>query len=367
MKIIRIDTFLINPPQPAVCWATLKPLLFVRLETDSAITGWGEAYTLTGRATAMSALIQSLGAELIEREISTPNAFRVYAYREFADRRTGIDFYCAVSAVEIALWDCLGKHFSAPVYQLLGGALARKIPLYANVYSDLPRSAGETVKRIQDLKRDGFFAFKIYPLLLPSLIEAEELVMRTRETLGPDVDMMIDLNAMDDGYKAIEAGQRFEPYRPFWFEEPVSSEELTMLKHVRSKLKMRLVSGERHGGIRRFKEMLEHQAVDVLNPDISGCGGILELMNISSMADAYSVGVTPHCYNSMTVSFAAMLHVSAVIPNLVYAEYFPHIAAVSDVIATTTFKLADGFATVSDAPGLGVEMNESALHEYRVV
>ena len=123
MKIVQLETFLTKPSISPDGWASVKPLLFVKLVTDSGITGWGEAYTLQGRERAMQELILSLGRELIAKTMATPNAWRRYAQREFADKRMGIDFFCALSALELALWDCHGKNLDAPVHQLLGGPL----------------------------------------------------------------------------------------------------------------------------------------------------------------------------------------------------------------------------------------------------
>ena len=198
-------------------------------------------------------------------------------------------------------------------------------------------------------------------MLLPTLTEAEDCVRQMRAAMGPDIDIMIDLNALDDVYTSIQAGSRFAPYDPFWFEEPVSSDDLMALRHVRSNLKLRLVSGERHGGILCFRELLEQQVADVLNPDIAGCGGILEFLKIAALAEAYSAGVTPHNYNSLTVGMAAMLHVSALIPNLLYGEYYPNLALISACLANAAFTVKDGYASVPDASGLGIDMNEDEL------
>ena len=119
--------------------------------------------------------------------------------------------------------------------------------------------------------------------------------------------------------------------------------------------------GERHGGKLKFREMLEHRVADVLNPDIAGCGGILELSEIAAMAEAFSVSVSPHNYNSSAVAMAAMLHVSAVMPNLLTAELYPAYLAIAARLASCDFQIVDGQATLPMAPGLGVTMNEDVL------
>jgi galactonate dehydratase len=363
MKIDRVQTFLVPPSESPDGWTGVKPFLFVKITTDGGMAGWGEAYLLPGREHVIRQVIVALAPLLLRRDPSEIRAFRARAVVEFADKRTGIDFYCGLSALEIALWDIVGKSLSAPVYKLLGGPLRAAIPLYVSAWSDREPSIDLLVARAEKMKADGFRAIKIYPMEFSALAEAEACVRRVREAVGRDVDLMIDLNGLEDPYRAIQAARAFEPYKPFWFEEPVSSDDLSALCHVRSASRLRIVSGERHGGIFRFREILERQAADILNPDICGCGGILEFLAISSLAQAFSAQMTPHNYNSMTVAMAAMLHVSAVTPNLLVAEYVPAFQAMSDRLAACDFRIVNGTAGLPEAPGLGVAMNDQALAE----
>lgn len=361
MKITGIRSYLTAAAESPDGWSGVKPFLFVKLETDSGLEGWGEAYALAGRERGIEQIMLALGNALLGRDMPGPRAFRDFAVRGFADKRTGIDFYCAMSALELALWDLQGKQLGAPLHQLLGGAVRERIPLYVNSWSDREPSLGMLLARVEKLRDEGFDAIKIYPLQFAGLEAAEDCVRRIRETLGQGVEVMIDLNALDDPNLALQAARRFEPYRPFWFEEPVTSDDLGTLSEIRAKLDMRVVSGERHGGKFKFREMLAARAADVLNPDIAGCGGILELLEIAAMAEAHSVAVSPHNYNSTTVAMAAMLHVSAVMPNLLTAELYPDYLAAGEVFAQVDFSIEKGCATLPQSPGLGVTMDEAAL------
>jgi galactonate dehydratase len=164
----------------------------------------------------------------------------------------------------------------------------------------------------------------------------------------------------------LEAGRRFEAYEPFWFEEPVTSDDLDTLGYIRSRVRMRVVCGERHGGKPRFREMLDKWAVDVLNPDMAGCGGILDSLEVAAMAEAFSVAVSPHNYNSPTIAMAAMLHAAALMPNLLTAELYPDYLACGARFAETGFDIAAGEATLPRSPGLGVTINEDALSRVAV-
>jgi galactonate dehydratase len=355
MRIIQLKTWLLGAS------ATVKSLLFVKLATDAGVDGWGEAYVLSGRERAVEQIILALAGTLIGMEGATPRAFRAAAVRDFADKRTGIDFYCALSALELALWDLAGKRVGVPIHALLGGALRDRIPLYANSWTGRPASVDMVVERAAQLQRAGFHAIKIYPMELPGLDQAEACVREVRSALGPHCGIMIDLNALDDPHLALAGARRFEPYGPFWLEEPVTSDDLETLAEIRSRVGMRVVSGERHGGKSRFREMLKQHAADVLNPDIAGCGGILELLEIAAMAEAFSVMVSPHNYNSTTLAMAAMLHASALIPNLLPAEIYPDYVAYGEQFAATDFQIIAGQATLPQAPGLGVTIKEDAL------
>lgn len=366
MKIAAIRIYLLGATHSPDGSATVKPFLFVKIETDAGVGAWGEAYALPGRERAIEQMILALAETVVGREAASPRRFRTEAVRGFADKRTGIDFYCALSALELALWDLAGKQCGAPIHKLLGGALRERIPLYANTWSDRSPSIETVVDRAIRMRQDGFRFIKIYPMQLPDLDQAEACVREVRSAVGRDVGIMIDLNALDDPHLALEAARRFEAYEPFWFEEPVTSDDLDTLAYIRSRVRMRVVSGERHGGKLRFREMLEKRAVDVLNPDIAGCGGILEMLEVATMAESFSVAVSPHNYNSTTVATAAMLHAAALMPNLLTAELYPDYVACGARFAETDFDIAAGEATLSGSPGLGVTIKEDALSTLAV-
>ena len=361
MIVTSVTTYLLPAFAPADGWSGGKPFLLVKLETDNGLVGWGEAYALTGRERAIEEMVLALGRAQVVGKAAGPRAFRSGAVLDFAQMRTGIDFYCALSALELALWDLAGKQQGAPVHALLGGAVRERIPLYVNTWSDRTRTLEEVVARTKSLTDQGFTGVKIYPLQFSDMDAAEELVRLVRDAIGPVCHMMIDLAAVEDPHLALAAGRRFAAYDPFWFEEPVTSDDLETLAHFRAKLPMRIVSGERHGGKFRFREMLERRVADVLNPDIAGSGGILEILEIAAMAEAFSVGVTPHSHNSNTVALAAMLQVSAVMPNLVTAELYPDFTASGERFAKVDTEIADGHVTVPQAPGLGVTIDEAVL------
>ncbi len=360
MKLAAVSCFIAGGGESPDGWTGLKPFLLVKVTAEDGAEGWGEAYVLGGRTRAVAALIRALGAAYQGRP-SRPRTFREFAVRNFGDKRGGIDFYAAVSAIELALWDMVAKRLGAPLHVLLGGALRERIPLYANLWSDKSPGIDAVVARCREHAAAGFRALKLYPFSLSGLEEGEALLAKVREALGPEIALMVDLNGLDDPFEALAAARRFQPYNLFWFEEPVSSDDLGSLAEIRRLAGQRIVTGERHGGRPIFREILERRAADVLNPDIAGAGGMLEFLEIAAMAEAHSVGVSPHCYNSMSVALAAMLQASALIGNLVWAEYFPAAQSTSNNFAMLDSKIENGFATLPMKPGIGAIPDDTVL------
>ena len=363
MKVTNVGTYLIDQVESQDGWSSGKKFLFVKLETDEGLVGWGEAYAVGHRERAIEEIIRSLGRALVTLPEASPRGFRRHIAFQLAHKHPGFDFSAAASALEIALWDLWGKKLNAPLHRLLGGALVDRVPLYANTWSDATPSFEALAERCLDLKNQGFQAVKIYPMKYPTLDESVECLRQVREAVGPTTDIMIDLAVLDDPKLALQAARLFEAYAPYWFEEPLTGEDLDALAELRGKTDLAIVTGERQCGKYHFRDVLQKRAADILNPDIAGAGGILEMLEIAAMAEAHSVKVSPHCWNSPTVAFAAMIHVCAVMPNALAAEYYSDYVAFGNQLATCDYDIVDGQATLPKAPGLGVDMNEALLVE----
>jgi galactonate dehydratase len=364
MKIITIKTFIVAGSESSDGWTAVKPFIFVKIETEQGLCGWGEAYALTDQERSIAQLIEEVGQYLMGSNPMKVRRFAATAYTQFAEKRSGLHFYCAMSALEMALWDIAGKARGLPIYQLLGGACHDKIRLYANFWSTRDHSTEAIVDKAVEMKSKGFGAVKIYPFRCPTLTLAEDLVRRVREAIGPDMDLMIDFSGHEDPVVALQAALRFAQYDPYWVEEPVASHDLENLAHITQSAPVRIVTGERLAGKQVFRDVLVRKAANILNPDIAACGGILAFLEIASMAESFSVFVTPHNYNSMSVAQAAMLQVSALAPNCLIAEYFPYFQEVSDEISIKSLVIENGYATLPEQPGLGIELDESALAKY---
>ena len=197
-----------------------------------------------------------------------------------------------------------------------------------------------------------------------ALDEAIARVAAVREAVGPDVKIMIEADRRLAPMVAIAFARRIEAYRPFWFEEPISSRDLVSLAEVRAAVDVPVVTGEELYGMAEFRDVFVHRAADIVNPDVCATGGILELRQIAATAESHHVAVAPHQYNSLTCGLAATLHAAVGMPNLLIVEYFINHEQPSAAIATggtLPWRIEDGALALPPGPGLGIELEESAL------
>ena len=368
MKVTEVKFVLTNPSER-------KNLCFVKINTDEGVHGWGECYTQADRDLQVSAHVDQLARYMVGRDPANIKHFTQIAYDDIAARRGAMDFYCALSGIEHALWDIAGKKLGAPVHALLGGACRDRIRVYANGWSDgasTPDGLAERASRVIEM---GFTALKFDPIAGPwrtyvtKRIEdaAVENVRAVRDAVGQDVDILLDMHRRLAPMHAIRIARDIEAYRPFWYEEPVLAENVDALAAVRRKINIPVVTGEELYTKFEFREIFEKQAADIINPDVCNVGGILELKEIAAMAEPYFVAVSPHNYNSTTVGLAATIQVSAAIPNFLITEYFVSLEEFGREIAVEPFEVVDGYIRVPETPGLGIDLDEAALarHPYQ--
>ena len=363
MKIDSIKTYLVDS-------SSAKHWLFVKIETNEGIHGWGEAYTQLGRDRVIERQIDELSRYLVGCSPFDIKQFLFSAYTDFAGKRGSMELFCAISGLEQALWDIVGKAAGQPVYNLLGGRTRRRLRVYANGWGGAqpPDDLADRARAVVDR---GFTALKFDPFPGPwrayiDRHEEEEAVDRVRavrEAVGPDVDILVEVHRRLAPMHAVRVARAMEPYAPFWFEEPVSARDLGALAEVRHAVNLPVVTGEELYTKNEFRDVFEQRAADILNPDVCNCGGILELREIGAMAEAYHVAMAPHNYNSTTIGLAATLHASAGMPNFLITEYFVNFEEVGKEIARQSLEVVDSFITLPDTPGLGIDLDEQALRQ----
>ena len=351
-----------------------KNLCFVKVETDGGPHGWGECYTQADRDTSIVALVEAIGRYLVGRDAAHITHFVHWAYHDFAAKRGAMDFWSAVSGLEQALWDIAGKRHGVPVHELLGGPCRDRVRVYANGWYGGAKTPVEYAARARDTVVRGFNALKLDPFPGPWRTHitraAEEQavanVAAVREAVGAEVDLLIEVHRRLAPMHAVRVAREMERFRPFWYEEPVSSTNLEALAECRRQIAIPIVTGEELYTRADFRRVFELRAADIVNPDVCNCGGILELTEIAAWAEPHLVGVTPHNWNSLAVGLAATLQASACIRDLVTVE---HISAWEDrsaelLVDPAPLAVTDGSIAIPTGPGIGVDLDERALARH---
>jgi len=362
VHVARVTPFLVDS-------GGSKSWLFVKLETDDGLVGWGEAYTQADRDGAMLAHIQEMGRYLVGRSAFAIKHFSSVMHLDYALRRPAMDWYSALSGIEQAMWDLVGKACGQPVYNLLGGPCRDRIRVYANGWSETAKQPDEYARLAAETVARGFTALKFDPFSNPWRTHigraeeelAVERVRAVREAVGPKIEILVEAHRRLSPNEAIRMAHRLEQFEPFWYEEPIDAEDIDGLAEVRRRISLPVVTGEALYSKNQFAQVFAHRAADILNPDVCNCGGILALKEIGAMAEPWHVTMSPHNYNSTTVGLASTLQVAACMPNFLITEYFVNFESVGREVAKTAFEVHDSSIAVPTAPGLGIELDEAAL------
>jgi galactonate dehydratase len=364
MKITRLETFLTH--------AGLRNYLFVRLTTDTGLTGVGEA-SLEWQEKTVETLIQ----EWVEDRVLGADPFDLESVVGGMTRdqyQGGSTVMTAISGVEIAMWDLIGKACGQPVYKLLGGRARERLPAYANGWYGGARTPEDYAQKAREVVARGYRAMKFDPfgvawkrMTRDEMSTAEAIVAAVRGAVGDDVDLMIEVHGRLSVDCAIEMGRRLAPYRPAWYEEPVTPDSLPLLKEVKDALPFPVAAGERVYTLPDFFRLISARAADVVQPDPAHCGGILATKKIAAMAEAQDVGVSPHC-SVGPVALCAALHVGWSTPNVLVQENFAEYDVPwRDELVNGWNPIRLGEFVLPGKPGLGLELNVEAcaLRPYR--
>ena len=293
MKVTAVKTY------PVL--AGWRDWLFVKVETDEGISGWGES-TLLGYTRAVEGAVHDLiTGDLIGMD---PRQIELHWYTFFRNTwfRPSVILLSAIAGVEMALWDILGKSLSTPVYQLLGGAFRRRIKVYNNTcyftaktLQDYAESAQEAVRQGSDfLKWDPFWGCDVFPSEA-DMQRAKECVKLVRMAVGDDIKLLIEMHGRFSPDDAIQISQDLAEYRPYWIEEPIPSQcGLDGLEKVAKASPIPIASGEKTLTRWQYWDLLKSQLLKFVQPDITYCGGISEVKKIAAMAEVFYTRVAPH-------------------------------------------------------------------------
>ena len=275
----------------------------------------------------------------------------------------------ALSAIDIALWDIKGKRLQVPVFDLMGGKTRDKVRCYMHVGSGDLGSAADLANDALNAVHQGFTAVRFSPFASDYYLhksysewadEAVNRVAAVRETVGPDVDICVEIHRQMNPAESIALGRRLEEFNPFFYEDPMLPDSPAIMGEVAAKCNIPIATGERFTTIFEYQQLLEANAAAYVRPDLCLCGGLSGCKKVAAMAEAHHVKVIPH--NPLSpISTAACVQLDACIPNFALQEYTGESEPPKSELLKNPLELKDGYITVPDGPGLGVEINEEAL------
>ncbi|HWE39824.1 MAG TPA: mandelate racemase/muconate lactonizing enzyme family protein [Isosphaeraceae bacterium] len=371
LKITDVEAIYCRLPDVKEQCDSGQDALIVKVTTDAGIVGYGEVDSSPiaakgaiegpfSHTTATGLKHVVVGADPFQTEYLWAKMYRANIY----GGRRGVGLH-AMSGIDLALWDIKGKALGLPVWRLLGGGFTKSLRPYASsLFGATPRETGERARRFV---AQGFTAVKFgWDPMGQDAATDVALVREARAGLGDDVDLMIDAGLVYDAKTAIQRARAFEPYNPFWFEEPLLPDDYHGYAKLSAASTLRIAAGEEESERKSFAQLIDVGKIDVVQVDLTRCGGFTEAIKIAAMAADRGVPVVNHGFTTY-LNVAAALHFLASIPNTLGLLEF--------VVAEGTtlrhhlgapIRAIDGRVAVPDAPGLGLEMNEEGIARYRV-
>jgi len=356
--------------------------LFVRIDTDAGISGWGEG-SLQYKDAALEAEILDFGKFLEGKDPHRIDWIWSSLYRRVTWAGGPVSM-SAISAIDLALWDLKAKSLEIPVWELAGGMHRDRVRVYANGWFEelseaVPGVPAETVARQASpqlhaeaalrLRDAGWTALKFYPFGGPQTITPQrirhgiDLVKAVRDAVGPDMEIGIDVRARLDPWSAGRVAQQLEQFNIAWMEEPILYDNIEAMAEFARSVNVPVSTGEQLYNRWEFRPLLATNTVRMIQPDICHCGGFSETRKIANMAETYYVPVAPHNSNG-PISTLASLHLDMSIPNAFMQEIFVSFIERYQEVLTNPIDISDGHATVPSGPGWGADIDLDVLAKY---
>lgn len=355
-------------------WFTHRTALLVRVDTDAGLVGWGECYCHDAWP-AVAALIERVfKPQLVGRDALARQVVWEHLYNWTRDYGQKGLSTIAISGVDTALWDIMGKAANQPVAVLLGGPFRDRVPAYATGMYLTEQALEDPLPLAEEAARYASQGFGAVKIKVGFGIERDiRNVRAVRQAIGQGVSLMVDANHAYDAVTAIALGRAIEPQRIYWFEEPVVPEDLRGYRQVRRSLSIPIAGGEAEFTRYGFRELIAQGAVDVVQPDLCAMGGLSEALKVAALAEAWHVRCIPHVWGT-GVAIAASLHLLAALPpqppslnaappmlELDRAE-----SAIRDELLANPIQVVAGQVAVPKGAGLGIEIDERALERFGV-
>ena len=332
----------------------------VQVFTDAGITGIGESHAPLAPQVTQSIIEHVLTPVLIGQDPRSVDVLweRMYSTMRLRGHSTGF-MTEAISGVDIALWDIFGKAVGLPIYQLLGGAFRDRIKAYA---SGVPGATSEqqVANAVKFVVEQGFTTVKM-SIGRKDLDTEMKAVAAVSRAISDRAHLLVDAHGAYDAYTAIALGREMQALGVYWLEDPLPPEDHSGYKMLSDALDMAIAAGETECNRYQFRDRLADRAVDILLPDVCRAGGISECRKIAQLADAYNTPWAAHVSMGSPIHIAASLHLGAASPNFLICECPTHQNPIGNNLLKAPLVCEDGFFTLPDGPGLGIELDEGAL------
>jgi galactonate dehydratase len=353
--------------------------VLIRVYTDEGIVGLGETFpTWAHQGRAIKELILWMKTLLVGEDPTNVDYLytRMYQRQIYRGASTAGALTTAISGVEIALWDIAGKALGAPLYKLLGGKHRDRIRVYCDYHGGNEADPGSFASRAQEVVAQGFTAIKMdlahwrspttyhQPMSNAELRHMVSLVEAVRQAVGDEVDIAVDCHSSFDLPSSVRLARELESYQLLWLEEPIPPKNLAALANLTASANVPICVGENLYTRFEFRELFERQAANIIMPDVQKTGGVLESKRIADLASAYYVPMAPHCVTS-PVGTMASVHLCASLSNFLILEY--HMIDVpwwANLAMTDDPIVQNGYITVPEKPGLGVELDDKEVAKY---
>jgi D-galactarolactone cycloisomerase len=378
MKIIDVKTYQlrVKVEEPFTSsrgwWYDTRNALLVKIETDEGISGWGECY---GPSSVAKVIIDSLfKPQVVGKDPFDVEVIWEHLYNRVKDYGlTGMTI-SGMSGIDIALWDIIGKACNKPVHKLIGGCFRDKVQAYATglYFKKMDRLTEDAVDEAKDYVKSGFRAIKM-KIGVGSIKKDIERISAVKEAIGPDVQLMVDANHCYNLQTAIALGRELEKMGIYWFEEPISPEDIEGYVEITRTLDIAIAGGENDFTKFSFRELITRRAMDIIQPDVCAAGGITECKKIAALSQAYWIQCIPHAWGGV-IGLSATLHFLASLPDCPPSlfpippmlEYEQTFNPFRDDLSLNPLTHDKGIVDVPKGPGLGIEINQDIIDRYLV-
>jgi L-rhamnonate dehydratase len=370
MKITDVSAIVLKLPDISSAADGTQDDLIIKVETDEGITGYGEVDTAPYVGKAVVDAYMSHGTCYGLKEVVTGSD--PFDYEQIWNDMWSKTYYYGrsgpvihvMSGIDMAIWDIMGKATGKPVHKLLGGSYVKKVRPYASAL--MPDRKEEVRTMVEKYASLGYTAIKFGWGPLGYNIKSDiELIETARKTAGDHIELMIDIGKRYKLKQAMQVARALEQMNIYWLEEPLPAEDYEGYRRLTESTTMRIATGEEESGRQAFARLIHESLVDVIQPDISRCGGLTEAKKIATMAADHNIILVPHAFKT-GILVAASIQLIAALPQVPFLEFSVTESAIRKELLQKPFVQKDGFVEVPEIPGLGIELNPEVIKKYGV-